>query len=50
MRVCDTELFEGDIFTIKPYEVADPTFYEDCTILCVKVPSNTQDKIMVDTE
>jgi len=47
MNVCDTDLNEGDIFIIEPYEVADPTFYEDCKILCIKVPSDTKDKYKV---
>jgi len=50
MNVCETELVAGDIFTIKPGEIADPTFYEDCTILCVKVPSDTADKFIVGDE
>lgn len=47
MRVCDTELHAGDIFVIEPGEVADPIFYEDCTIVCVKTPSDTGDKYIV---
>jgi quercetin dioxygenase-like cupin family protein len=47
MRVCDTELTAGDTFVIEPYEVADPVFYEDCTIVCIKVPSDTKDKYLV---
>ena len=47
MKVCDKELVKGDIFVIKPNEIADPTFYEDCTILCVKVPGDSTDKIIV---
>jgi quercetin dioxygenase-like cupin family protein len=47
MKVCGVELVPGDIFLIEPYEIADPVFYEDCTILCVKVPSDTSDKYLV---
>jgi len=47
MKVCDTELHTGDIFIIEPYEVADPIFHEDCTIICVKVPGKTKDKFLV---
>ena len=50
MRVCDTELCKGDIFVIEPNEVADPVFHEDCTILCVKVPGDSTDKIIVGNE
>ena len=47
MNVCNTELSAGDVFVIEPGEVADPTFYQDCKILCVKIPSNPNDKIIV---
>lgn len=47
MRLNDTELYAGDIFVIEPNEIADPIFHEDCTIVCVKVPSNTKDKYLV---
>jgi quercetin dioxygenase-like cupin family protein len=46
MRLCDTELKEGDIFILEPYEIADPEFHEDCTILCVKIPSDPGDKYL----
>jgi FkbM family methyltransferase len=36
----------GDIFVLEPFEIADPTFLEDCEIICVKVPS-INDKISV---
>ena len=47
MNVCDTELEAGDTFIIEPNEVADPTFYEDCTIVCIKVPGDSKDKYIV---
>jgi len=47
MRVCNTELSAGDTFVIEPYEVADPIFHEDCTIICVKFPGNNNDKYLV---
>jgi quercetin dioxygenase-like cupin family protein len=47
MNVCDTELEEGDTFIIEPNEVADPIFYEDCTIVCIKVPGDSTDKYLV---
>lgn len=50
MNVCDTDLTAGDIFVIEPGEIADPTFYTDCKILCVKVPSDTNDKIVIGEE
>ncbi len=39
-------LVQGDIFTLYPYEIADPIFIEDTEIICVKVPSSN-DKISV---
>lgn len=47
MRLCDVELVAGDTFILEPNEVADPIFHEDCTIVCVKVPSSTTDKYLV---
>lgn len=47
MRVCGIELTAGDTFIIEPYEIADPTFHEDCVIVCVKVPSDVGDKYLV---
>lgn len=37
-------LTSGDIFTLYPFEIADPTFHTDCEIICVKIPS-ANDKI-----
>jgi quercetin dioxygenase-like cupin family protein len=47
MNVCNTELTAGDTFIIEPNEIADPTFYEDCTIVCIKVPGDSKDKYLV---
>ena len=47
MMVCDVELSSGDCFVIEPGEIADPIFHEDCTIICVKVPSIPGDKHLV---
>jgi len=47
MKLCDIELYPGDTFILDPLEVADPIFYEDCTIVCIKVPSNTVDKYIL---
>jgi len=44
MNIGDTLIKPGDIFTLAPYEVADPVFHEDCVIVCVKVPSVPGDK------
>ena len=50
MCVCDTELVAGDTFIIEPGEVADPTFHEDCRIVCIKLPSDPKDKYLVESE
>jgi quercetin dioxygenase-like cupin family protein len=47
MRLCDIELVAGDTFILEPNEIADPTFHEDCTIVCIKVPSDTKDKYIL---
>ena len=47
MILQDIELQSGDIFIIKPYEIADPIFLEDCTIMCIKTPGVTNDKVIV---
>ena len=40
-------LIAGDIFTIFPYEVAKPIFYEDCCIVVVKIPASKDDKYVI---
>lgn len=40
------KLKKGDIFVLSPFEIADPTFPEDCEIVCVKIPSKN-DKVSV---
>lgn len=34
----------GDIFILEPYEVADPEFLTDCTVVVIKTPSVPGDK------
>lgn len=47
MKICGIELVSGDTFILDPYEVADPIFHEDCTIVCVKIPSDPKDKYIL---
>ena len=47
MIIQNKELNTGDIFILKPYEIADPVFIEDCTVLIVKTPSVPKDKYMI---
>ena len=42
-------LTSGDIFTLEPFEIADPEFLTDCEIICVKTPS-ANDKISFKTK
>ncbi len=39
MRIQDTELTAGDIFILYPWEITNPEFLEDTSIICVKTPS-----------
>lgn len=39
MILQNKELKGGDIFILRPFEIADPVFLEDCDIVCVKTPS-----------
>lgn len=47
MTMQGVRLTTGDVFILVPGEVADPTFHEDCIIVCVKVPSVKGDKHLV---
>lgn len=38
---------EGDVFVFEKGDIADPEFLEDCTLVCVKVPSIPGDKYEV---
>ena len=45
MKLNNEELSQGDIFIIKKGMIVKPIFFEDCEILCIKVPSIPSDKI-----
>lgn len=47
MVVQGKELNSGDVFVFEKGEIADPIFLEDCTVVCVKVPSIPSDKFEV---
>jgi hypothetical protein len=47
MTIQNIELNSGDIFILKPYEIADPIFLEDCELVIVKTPSVKDDKYIV---
>jgi len=44
MLLQNKELNSNDIFILEPFEIADPTFLEDCEIVCVKTKS-ANDKV-----
>lgn len=44
MRFQNRILQDNDIFVVKPYEVSDPEFLEDCEVIVVKTPSKN-DKV-----
>jgi hypothetical protein len=47
MTICGELIEPGTIFVLKPYEIADPIFHEDCVILVIKTPSVIGDKYVV---
>lgn len=47
MQIQDTILQTGDIFILYPYEIADPIFLEDCELVIVKTPSDSNDKYII---
>jgi hypothetical protein len=47
MIICGKNLCTGDIFVIKPLEIANPTFLSDCKIVTVKVPGAKDDKYTI---
>lgn len=44
MVIQDTIITSGDVFMFEPYEIANPKFLEDCTVVVVKTPSKPGDK------
>ncbi len=47
MIVQDKTIHPNEIFVFDTYEVSDPVFLEDCTVLCIKTPSIPGDKYEV---
>ena len=47
MKIQKKILKKNQIFILKPKEIADPIFYQDTHIICVKVPSVIGDKYIV---
>lgn len=46
MQMHNKKLTKGDIFVVSPYEIADPIFFEDSGVICIKVPGKINDKII----
>lgn len=44
MKINNTEIITGQIFVIPKGHLTKAVFYEDCKIVCVKLPSDTKDK------
>lgn len=47
MQIQNTIIEPGTVFMLEPYEVGDPIFLEDCTVVTVKTPSVIGDKYNV---
>ena len=47
MRIQDTDLVAGDVFILRPFEIADPDFITDCEVIIVKTPSVPGDKYTI---
>lgn len=47
MLINEREIHEKDVFTFYPNMIACPIFIEDCTVVCIKVPSVIGDKVII---
>ena len=47
MIIQDKKIISGDVFILYPWEVADPIFVKDCTVLIIKTPSVPGDKYII---
>lgn len=50
MIINEQELNEGDLFIIEPYEVSEPTFLTDVSLVVVRIPSIKGDKYVIEEE
>ena len=46
MKFNDSILKEGDIFIVEPWQISDPIFFEDTTVVCVRTPSANDKKVV----
>jgi hypothetical protein len=42
----DTTLSAGDIFIVDPWQISDPTFVEDTSVVCIRLPSVNDKQII----
>ncbi len=47
MKLMNRTFTKGDVFIIKPGEVADPVFFTECELIVVKIPSVKNDKFEI---
>lgn len=47
MLMHDKEIKASEIFVLKPYEIANPVFLEDCCLTVIKSPSVKGDKYLI---
>ena len=47
MILNNTQIFAGQIFTLYKNQIACPKFLEDCTLVCIKIPSVKGDKVII---
>ena len=47
MKINSKLINQGQIFTFEKYALSVPEFLEDCEIICVKIPSEPKDKIIL---
>ena len=47
MRINNCNVSAGDVFVFNKNMISCPIFIEDCTVLCVKIPSLPKDKILL---
>lgn len=50
MKIQNKIIESGVIFTLEPYEIADPEFLEDCKVLVIKTPSVPGDKYTMENK
>ena len=46
MKFNDVILKDGDIFIVEPWQISDPEFLEDTTVICVRTPSDNDKQVV----